>query len=129
MKRIVSALAAILVFLPAWAEAAPRARHAAAARACRAGHVRLASGLCCPRSGVTRRGGCVAGAIRPDIVPPPAFAPRDRTAPSPASPEAARPVTPQFALPAPVAPLPAPAPALPPHVPGTPPPALAAPRL
>jgi hypothetical protein len=73
MKRILAALAALLFLLPAFVQAAPHLRHAAAATSavCRAGSVRLHSGLCCPRSGVTRRGGCVSGAIRPDIVPPP----------------------------------------------------------
>ena len=78
MKRVLLALAALLFWLPAFAQAAPSVRHAVAAnaRVCRAGSVRLGSGLCCPRSGVTPGGGCVYGAIRPDIVPPPlAFCP------------------------------------------------------
>ena len=81
MRRVLLAMAALLFWLPAFAEAAPSVRHAVAAKArvCRAGSVRLGDGLCCPRSGVTRGGGCVSGAIRPDIVPPPlAYCPNGR---------------------------------------------------
>ena len=80
MRRVVLAIAALLFWLPAFAEAAPSVRHAVAAKVCRAGSVRLGDGLCCPRSGVTRGGGCVSGAIRPGIVPPPlAYCPGGRT--------------------------------------------------
>jgi len=71
MKRVLAALVALLFLLPAFAQAAPRVQQAAKPAVCRAGSVQLRGGLCCPRSGVTRSGACVSGAMRPDIVPPP----------------------------------------------------------
>ena len=101
MKRVLLALAALGLWLPAFAEAAPYVRHAVAAKArvCRAGRVRLGGGLCCPRSGVTRYGGCVSGALWPGSVTPPLRRQASPTAPRVPLAKNLEPVVPALASP------------------------------